>query len=61
LDRDFPWPDNLPLRFSFEKDVLVPCLRFLNPAAFPCNGYFLDIGVPENLDRAQVELAKVAL
>ena len=61
MDRDFPWPDNLALRFSFEKDVLVPCLRFLNPAAFPCNGYFLDIGVPENLDRAQVELAKVAL
>jgi D-glycero-alpha-D-manno-heptose 1-phosphate guanylyltransferase len=61
LNRDFSWSDHLPLRFSFEKDVLLPCLHQLHPAAFPCNGYFLDIGVPEDLDRAQVALAKIAL
>jgi D-glycero-alpha-D-manno-heptose 1-phosphate guanylyltransferase len=61
LTREFPWPGQLPPRFSFEKDVLVPCLDHLHPAAFPCHGFFLDIGVPEDLDRAQVELAKVAL
>jgi NDP-sugar pyrophosphorylase family protein len=33
-------------------------LGLLQPAAFPCNGYFLDIGIPEDLDRAQTELAK---
>jgi D-glycero-alpha-D-manno-heptose 1-phosphate guanylyltransferase len=61
LNRDFPWPHDLPSRFSFERDLLYPCVNQLQPAAFPCNGYFLDIGVPEDLDRAQVELAKIAL
>ena len=56
LDRNFPWPEGLPSRFSFETDLLAPSLDRIRPAAFPCNGYFLDIGVPEDLDRAQVEL-----
>lgn len=58
LDRAFPWPENLSDSFSFESDVLVPHLEALNPAAFPCPGYFLDIGVPEDFDRAQTELAE---
>jgi D-glycero-alpha-D-manno-heptose 1-phosphate guanylyltransferase len=61
LNRDFPWSNHLPIRFSFEKDLLFPDLRRLHPSAFPCDGYFLDIGVPEDLDRAQVELARIAL
>jgi D-glycero-alpha-D-manno-heptose 1-phosphate guanylyltransferase len=61
LNRDFSWPPDLPSRFSFEQDVLVPFLDQLHPAAFSCKGYFLDIGVPEDLDRAQVELASTAL
>lgn len=58
LSRDFPWPDALPSRFSFETDVLVSTLNHLRPNAFLHKGYFLDIGVPEDLDRAQVELAQ---
>jgi D-glycero-alpha-D-manno-heptose 1-phosphate guanylyltransferase len=54
---EFPWPLNLPASFSFERDVLVPEVRPLGPLAFPVNGYFLDIGIPEDLDRAQIELA----
>jgi D-glycero-alpha-D-manno-heptose 1-phosphate guanylyltransferase len=54
---EFPWPLNLPASFSFERDVLVPEVRALGPLAFPVNGYFLDIGIPEDLDRAQIELA----
>jgi D-glycero-alpha-D-manno-heptose 1-phosphate guanylyltransferase len=57
MDKDFPWPENLAARFSFETDVLAPFLNQLMPAAFMCNGKFLDIGTPEDLDRAQIELA----
>lgn len=56
LNRNFPWPERLPAQFSFETDVLVPFLDCLRPAAFRCEGHFLDIGVPDDLDRAQVEL-----
>jgi D-glycero-alpha-D-manno-heptose 1-phosphate guanylyltransferase len=55
--RDFPWPENLAARFSFETEVLAPFLGRLSPAAFFCEGYFLDIGIPKDLDRAQVDLA----
>ncbi len=57
LNKNFPWPELLPAHFSFETDVLVPFLDRLRPAAFQCERHFLDIGVPEDLDRAQVELA----
>jgi D-glycero-alpha-D-manno-heptose 1-phosphate guanylyltransferase len=57
MKRDFPWPAMLPPSFSFESEVLGPCLQKLRPAAFRCKGYFLDIGIPEDLDRAQNELA----
>lgn len=56
IDRDFPWPEGLPERFSFETDVLVPFVSEIEPAAFHCEGYFLDIGIPEDFDRAQMEL-----
>lgn len=57
LRRDFPWPEQMSSPFSFETDVLVPFLNRIRPTAFACEGYFLDIGIPEDLDRAQVELA----
>lgn len=59
LERDFPWPEKLPEQFSFEVDVLARSLNELRPAAFLCRGKFLDIGTPEDLDRAQTELAIV--
>jgi D-glycero-alpha-D-manno-heptose 1-phosphate guanylyltransferase len=61
LNRDFPWPPNLPPHFSFERDVLNSHLDSLEPAAFRCEGYFLDIGVPKDLDRAQADLGKKAM
>lgn len=60
LDQEFPWPKNLVSPFSFETDVLGPALNQILPAAFQSNGYFLDIGVPEDLDRAQKELGGTA-
>jgi D-glycero-alpha-D-manno-heptose 1-phosphate guanylyltransferase len=55
LQKDFPWPANLPERFSFETDVLLPKLPSLNHAVFLSSGKFIDIGVAEDLDRAQAD------
>ena len=57
LRKDLQWPRSLPEKFSFELDFLAPEIGRLAPAAFVVDGFFLDIGVPEDLDRAQQELA----
>lgn len=54
---DLEWPPNLAERFSFEVDFLAPEIGRLAPAAYKAGGVFIDIGVPEDLDRAQRELA----
>jgi D-glycero-alpha-D-manno-heptose 1-phosphate guanylyltransferase len=43
-------------KFSFERDFVAREIGWLGVAAFEVNGFFLDIGVPEDLDRAQREL-----
>jgi D-glycero-alpha-D-manno-heptose 1-phosphate guanylyltransferase len=45
----------LPPHFSFEHDFLVPKLDLLKPRAFISEGYFIDIGVPEDYARAHEE------
>jgi len=57
IARGMQWPQALPEKFSFERDFLMPETARLAPAAYPVNGFFLDIGIPEDLDRAQTELA----
>jgi D-glycero-alpha-D-manno-heptose 1-phosphate guanylyltransferase len=57
LRTDLRWPEGLPQKFSFETDLLAAHIGSLAPAAFPVAGFFLDIGIPEDLDRAQTELA----
>jgi|SRR5580658_5466010 D-glycero-alpha-D-manno-heptose 1-phosphate guanylyltransferase len=59
LASDFPWPADLPARFSFETSVLHPWLPLLNHAVYFSSGKFIDIGVPEDLDRAQAEFSKL--
>jgi D-glycero-alpha-D-manno-heptose 1-phosphate guanylyltransferase len=59
LSREFPWPAQSRDKFSFEKDVLGAHIGDLQPAAFPAEGFFLDIGVPEDYDLAQARLANV--
>jgi D-glycero-alpha-D-manno-heptose 1-phosphate guanylyltransferase len=39
--------------FSFEKQLLVPEVSAMRPAAFATDGLFIDIGVPEDFARAQ--------
>lgn len=56
LPSDLKWPESLTNAFSLEKEFLMPEVRRLAPAAFEATGFFLDIGIPEDLDRAQTEL-----
>jgi D-glycero-alpha-D-manno-heptose 1-phosphate guanylyltransferase len=46
----------LPIAFSLEQDFFVPHIKQLRPLAFPASGYFIDIGIPEDLARIQNEL-----
>jgi D-glycero-alpha-D-manno-heptose 1-phosphate guanylyltransferase len=58
LSRDLAWPPGLAEKFSIERDFFVPEVARLRPTAYKVEGYFLDIGIPEDLDRAQTELTK---
>ena len=57
LARNLAWPPALAEKFSIEHDFFAPEVARLRPAAYKVEGYFLDIGVPEDYDRAQTELA----
>jgi len=57
LPKSLQWPEHLPEKFSFETNFLVPDVDSYRFAPFRVEGFFLDIGVPEDLDRAQVLLA----
>lgn len=51
------WSLGLTGRFSFEVDVLQKHCHRLRPRAFITDAYFIDIGIPEDLDRAGQEMA----
>jgi D-glycero-alpha-D-manno-heptose 1-phosphate guanylyltransferase len=59
LSRNFPWPSGVGDKFSFETDILFVLLPGLRHTVHLSRGYFLDIGVPEDFDRAQVEIPKL--
>jgi len=44
-------------RFGLEADLLQKYCGELRPRAFITDGYFIDIGIPVDYDRAQIELA----
>lgn len=46
----------LPKQFSFESDFLYPFVHIIRPQVFMTEDYFIDIGVPEDYARAQVEI-----
>ncbi len=46
-------PYALPQQYSFEMDFLQPQCKALLPSAFGSSGNFIDIGVPDELARAQ--------
>jgi D-glycero-alpha-D-manno-heptose 1-phosphate guanylyltransferase len=48
---------SFPTVFSFEKDFLEKYYNQLNFYGLPFNNYFIDIGVPEDYKRAQIEFS----
>jgi D-glycero-alpha-D-manno-heptose 1-phosphate guanylyltransferase len=56
VNRDVFARFNMPAAFSIENDFFAPHIHELRPLAFVTTGYFLDIGIPEDLRRAQTEL-----
>lgn len=50
-----------PQKFSFEKDYLEKSLDTKTIFALAQDGYFIDIGIPEDFNRAQQELASPPL
>lgn len=51
---------DLPRIFSFETDLLQRYCQALRPRAFVTNAWFIDIGIPADLERARRELAAPA-
>lgn len=51
--------DEMPKKFSFEKEVLEPMTMQQKVYGLIQNGYFIDIGIPEDYKRAQFELKSV--
>ena len=56
LDRDLVSEHPTGEVFSFERDYLTPMVASLRPYAFRTQGEFIDIGVPEDYERAQREV-----
>lgn len=56
MKRDIFAGHEMPERFSFEGEFLEPSCLQLQLVAFLFDGYFIDIGIPEDYARAQKEL-----
>ena len=50
---------NLKGKFSLESDIFEKYVDDLKIHAFKTNDYFIDIGIPEDYNRAQIELKRV--
>lgn len=50
---------SLPGKFSIEKDFFEKFAGNLNLQAFESNAYFIDIGIPEEYERAKSEFGKI--
>jgi len=56
--KDLFEPFNLPEIFSLEKDFLKVNVAGLGALAFVSTSFFIDIGLPEDLSRAQTEMSR---
>jgi D-glycero-alpha-D-manno-heptose 1-phosphate guanylyltransferase len=61
LNRSYFLKENLPGKFSFEKDYLEKFYTRRKMVGVVQNGYFIDIGIPEDYNRAQQELKQAPL
>lgn len=56
LNRDLFADFHLPAKFSFEQDLIESNIDRIQPRAFKSDAYFLDMGVPDDYERAQREI-----
>lgn len=47
--------DNFPIKFSLEKDFFETAVRTSTLSGYISEGYFIDIGIPEDYERAQTD------
>lgn len=47
--------DNFPMKFSLEKDFFEIAVRTSTLSGYISEGYFIDIGIPEDYERAQTD------
>lgn len=59
LNRKLIEQPHLPKKFSFEKEVMESGVRQFNLQGYLSDGYFIDIGIPEDYRRAMHELPMV--
>lgn len=50
---------NLPITFSFEKEILETKLHELNVHGYQSSAYFIDIGIPDDYEKAQTEVKEL--
>lgn len=50
--------NNMPVKFSFEKDFVQKQYGKLNIFALPFDNYFIDIGIPEDYERSKKEFKR---
>lgn len=48
-------------KFSFEQDILAKYFDDLHVSGYQSTGYFIDIGIPEDYARAQIELPRILI
>ncbi|MCH8330030.1 MAG: nucleotidyltransferase family protein [Bacteroidetes bacterium] len=51
----------LPSKFSFEKDLMESHCRDLKIYGYSSNGYFIDIGIPQDYERAKTEFKGLSI
>jgi len=56
LNKSFFTSLKMPDVFSFERDFLEKYYQNYDFYGFPCEGYFIDIGIPEDYEKAKEEL-----
>jgi D-glycero-alpha-D-manno-heptose 1-phosphate guanylyltransferase len=59
IDRELWGKVDVPERFSFEKDILERYVRKLRFMGYIHDGYFIDIGIPEDYAKANAELGQL--
>ena len=61
LDKDKLKSNIFPEKWSFEKDYLEPSVNKGILAGFKADGYFIDIGIPEDYSKAQIDFKSFTL